>query len=277
MTPLHRQNIFRMVWRELYPVGIHYLIGQILGSAVLFWLMGRSGNVKDSYYSYTLVITGLTGVLVMFPAVYFYRKDRVGRLIGGLTSIEEQKLTIPEILLLLAAGAGFAQYANVLVAILQNWIQSTTYGDTMSKITSGKSLFMMIFWMGIIAPIAEEMIFRWLVYLRLRDHFSVLVSAVISAAFFGIYHGNIPQAVYAFILGALFAWFLEMGGNKWVSVFLHIGANTWILIFGEYAEILVKKFGAGMLLMSYGILAVAMIGAYQCFARKGEKRGYRAV
>lgn len=55
--------------------------------------------------------------------------------------------------------------------------------------------------------------------------------------------------------------------------FLHIGANTWILIFGEYAEILVKKFGAGMLLMSYGILAVAMIGAYQCFARKGEKRG----
>ena len=152
-----------MVWRELYPVGIHYLIGQILGSAVLFWLMGRSGNVKDSYYSYTLVITGLTGVLVMFPAVYFYRKDRVGRLIGGLTSIEEQKLTIPEILLLLAAGAGFAQYANVLVAILQNWIQSTTYGDTMSKITSGKSLFMMIFWMGIIAPIAEEMIFRWLI------------------------------------------------------------------------------------------------------------------
>ena len=169
-----------MVWRELYPVGIHYLIGQILGSAVLFWLMGRSGNVKDSYYSYTLVITGLTGVLVMFPAVYFYRKDRVGRLIGGLTSIEEQKLTIPEILLLLAAGAGFAQYANVLMAILQNWIQSTTYGDTMSKITSGKSLFMMIFWMGIIAPIAEEMIFGiiFLFWFPLcsRQHFSGFIT-----------------------------------------------------------------------------------------------------
>ena len=67
------------------------------------------------------------------------------------------------------------------------------------------------------------MIFRWLVYLRLRDHFSVLVSAVISAAFFGIYHGNVLQAVYAFILGALFAWFLEMGGNKWTSVLMHIG------------------------------------------------------
>ena len=138
-------------------------------------------------------------------------------------------------LLLLAAGAGFAQYANVLVAILQNWI-SSSYGETMTKITSGKSLFMMIFWMGIIAPVAEEMIFRWLIYLRLRDHFSVLVSAVISAAFFGIYHGNVLQAVYAFVLGGISAWFLEMGGNKWTSVLMHIGANTWILIFSEYAQ-----------------------------------------
>ena len=265
-----------MVWRELYPVGIHYLIGQILGSAVLLWLVDHVSNAQESYYSYTLVITGVTGVLVMFPAVYFYRKDRIGRLIGGLTSIEEQRLSVPEMLLLLGAGAGFAQYANVLVAILQNWI-SSSYGETMTKITSGKSLFMMVFWMGIVAPVAEEMIFRWLVYLRLRDHFSVLVSAVISAAFFGIYHGNVLQAVYAFILGALFAWFLEMGGNKWTSVLMHIGANTWILIFSEYAQTLVEKAGAGSLLMIYGVFAAAMIGGYQYFARRGEKRGYRAV
>ena len=239
-----------MVWRELYPVGIHYLIGQILGSAVLLWLVNHVSNAQESYYSYTLVITGLTGVLVMFPAVYFYRKDCIGRMIGGLTSIEEQRLSVPEMLLLLAAGAGFAQYANVLVAILQNWI-SSSYGETMTKITSGKSLFMMIFWMGIVAPI--------------------------SAAFFGIYHGNVLQAVYAFILGGLFAWFLEMGGNKWTSVLMHIGANTWILIFSEYAQTLVEKTGAGSLLIIYGVFAVVMIGGYQYFARRGEKRGYRAV
>ena len=111
---------------------------------MLLWLVDHVSNAQESYYSYTLVITGLTGVLVMFPAVYFYRKDRIGRLIGGLTSIEEQRLSVPEMLLLLGAGAGFAQYANVLVAILQNWI-SSSYGETMTKITSGKSLFMMVF------------------------------------------------------------------------------------------------------------------------------------
>ena len=48
------------MWRELYPVGIHYLIGQILGSAVLLWLVDHVSNAQDSYYSYTLVITGVT-------------------------------------------------------------------------------------------------------------------------------------------------------------------------------------------------------------------------
>ena len=41
---------------------------------------------------------------------------------------------------------------------------------------------MMIFWMGIIAPAAEEMIFRWLIYLRLRDWLKMPVAAVISGA-----------------------------------------------------------------------------------------------
>lgn len=52
---------------------------------------------------------------------------------------------------------------------------------------------MMIFWMGIIAPAAEEMIFRWLIYLRLRDWLKMPVAAVISGLIFGIYHGNIVQ------------------------------------------------------------------------------------
>ncbi len=134
---------------------------------MLLWLAGHVGNAQERYYSYTLVITGLTGVLVMFPAVYFYRKDRIGRLIGGFTSVEEQRLSIPEMLLLLLLEPDFPSMPMCWWRSLQNWI-SSSYGETMTKITSGKSLFMMIFWMGIIAPVAEEMIFRWLIYLRLQ-------------------------------------------------------------------------------------------------------------
>ena len=123
---------------------------------------------------------------------------------------------MPQILLLLLAGAGLAQYGNFLMAMLQSFISSTTYQDSMTRITEGKSLLMMIFWMGIVAPAAEEMIFRWLIYLRLRDWLKMPVAAVISGLIFGIYHGNIVQGIYASILGTAFAYILEMSGNIYV-------------------------------------------------------------
>ena len=85
---------------------------------------------------------------------------------------------------------------------------------------------MMIFWMGIIAPAAEEMIFRWLIYLRLRDWLKMPVAAVISGLIFGIYHGNIVQGIYASILGTAFAWILEMEWKYFTAVCCSIWEQT---------------------------------------------------
>ena len=73
-------------------------------------------------------------------------------------------------ILLLLVGASLATFANMLVALLQNVLNVQEYQENMAQITNGKSLFMLIFWMGVIAPLAEEIVFRWLIYLRLRDY-----------------------------------------------------------------------------------------------------------
>ena len=147
----------------------------------------------------------------MISALIFYHRDKVRRIAGGLIPVQKKvRLSLPQILLLLLAGAGLAQYGNFLMAMLQSFISSTTYQDSMTRITEGKSLLMMIFWMGIVAPAAEEMIFRWLIYLRLRDWLKMPVAAVISGLIFGIYHGNIVQGIYASILGTAFAYILDV-------------------------------------------------------------------
>ncbi|MGN8785163.1 lysostaphin resistance A-like protein, partial [Blautia sp. HCP3S3_D9] len=157
-----------------------------------------AANSAETYYNYTIFLTGLTGILAMIPALYFYRRDKVRRIAGGLIPAQKKvPLSLLEIILLLLAGAGLAQYGNFLMAILQSFINSSAYQESMTRITEGKSLLMMIFWMGIIAPAAEEMIFRWLIYLRLRDWLKMPVAAVISGLIFGIYHGNIVQGIYA--------------------------------------------------------------------------------
>ena len=199
------------------------MISQIVAGTALAVFARTAENSAETYYNYTIFLTGLTGILAMIPALYFYRRDKVRRIAGGLIPAQKKvPLSISETVLLLLAGAGFAQYGNFLMAILQSFINSSTYQASMTRITEGKSLFMMIFWMGIVAPAAEEMIFRWLIYLRLRDWMKLPVAAVISGLIFGIYHGNIVQGIYASILGTAFAWILEMSGNIYSSMLLHM-------------------------------------------------------
>ena len=222
------------MWRVLYPCGIHFLISQIVGYAALAVICYRMGYGLEFYQSQTILMTGITALLTMVPCIWFYQKDKGARIARGV--IPEQpgkKLKPGEGILLLLLGASLATFANMLVALLQNVLNVQEYQENMAQITNGKSLFMLIFWMGVIAPLAEEIVFRWLIYLRLRDYTRVATAAVISGVFFGVYHMNLTQAVYAGILGFVFAYFLEITGSLWASVLLHMGANIWSLLLPE--------------------------------------------
>lgn len=237
------------------------MISQIVAGTALAVFARTAENSVETYYNYTIFLTGLTGILAMIPALYFYRRDKVRRIAGGLIPAQKKvPLSLLEIILLLLAGAGLAQYGNFLMAILQSFINSSAYQESMTRITEGKSLLMMIFWMGIIAPAAEEMIFRWLIYLRLRDWLKMPVAAVISGLIFGIYHGNIVQGIYASILGTAFAWILEMSGNTYSSMLLHMGANIWSLLISEYAlDLYSMKYGVQILILIYLILLISVV------------------
>ncbi len=233
-------------------------------------------NPVEVYYAHTIFLTGLTGILAMIPALYFYRRDKVRRIVGGLIPAQKKEtLSLPGIILLLLTGAGLAQYGNFLIEMLRSFIGSSisTYQYSMDRITEGKSLLMMIFGMGIIAPAAEEVIFRWLVYLRLRDWLKRPVAVVISGLIFGIYHGNIVQGIYAGILGIAFAWILEMSGNIYSSMLLHMGANIWSLVITEYAlKLFSMKYGVQILILIYLILLISMVYCFIHFEKMNSIR-----
>lgn len=79
---------------------------------------------------------------------------------------------------------------------------------------------------GIISPLAEEILFRGLIYNRLKKFFPIGISMVASAALFGLYHGNMVQALYGILLGLLIAYGYEITGHFAVPVFMHGIANA---------------------------------------------------
>lgn len=278
MNPRRRQRTAACVWRVLYPVGIHFVIAQIIGNLAFFWFVQMTGQGVGAYYGSVVVLTGTTGLFSMLAAAHFYRRDRNRRVLCGVTRPPGRSpMKAGKALLLLVMGAGLAQYGNMLMAIFQIFLKSTAYEESMSQISAGKSIFVMLFWMGIIAPIAEEMIFRWLVYLRLRDYLRMGWSMVISAVLFGVYHGNILQAIYASLLGLAFAYVLEKSGNPWSCVLLHVGANIWSLLLSEYGTGLVERAPYLLVGVVYVVMPAAVIGGFAYFRRHIPKKNVRLV
>lgn len=66
---------------------------------------------------------------------------------------------------------------------------------------------------------------------------------------------NLTQAVYAGILGVVFAYFLEITGSLWASVLLHMGANIWSLLL---PEMLLRMPEEQMIIAAMGIYIVLL-------------------
>lgn len=262
----------------MYPIGIHFLITQIVGGFLLALFRNRTSGTFNDSYEYAILITGFTGLVTMVPCIYLYKKDHLSRIAWGVIPRKPgATLSWKQEILLLLTGAGLAQYGNMLVGMLQIFIDTSAYQEEMDRITQGKGIWMLIFWMAVVAPVAEEMIFRWLIYLRLRDRFSVSWAAVISALLFGIYHGNIQQFFYASLLGFVFAVILEKSGSLLSCVLLHIGANLWSVLISEYGLVIIDIYGAAVYFLLEMLLLVSMIAGVSYYMVRGKGKERRLV
>ncbi|MDD3368738.1 MAG: CPBP family intramembrane metalloprotease [Lachnospiraceae bacterium] len=117
----------------------------------------------------------------------------------------------------------------------------------------GETFIVGVILYGVIAPVAEELVFRGLLSRSLYTAFRKnvvrqertteddcgemtepftpkLAAAIASAALFGLYHGNSVQFLYAFMLGIVLGCFYLQSGDIKTSILLHATAN--LVIFG---------------------------------------------
>lgn len=87
-----------------------------------------------------------------------------------------------------------------------------------------------IFVIGIIVPLLEEIFFRGLLFAMLKENCSFFASVFISSLFFSIVHIDINQITYGFIFSAFAILINETVGCIAPSVIFHIFINTFTLI-----------------------------------------------
>lgn len=129
-------------------------------------------------------------------------------------------------LLMAAVGA----MLSLAFRVLFYWMGIDGYQNVEQQLTADKTLGILAVELVVLSPIIEEVLFRECLYRLLRKRGSAVSSALLSSVAFGIYHWNIPQGIYAFVMGLFLAWSLEQYQTMKAPIVIHMAANMMALI-----------------------------------------------
>jgi len=124
----------------------------------------------------------------------------------------------------IAIGIGLCAAVNTLIMVSPLYKYFTGFSLTAQKLYTAP-LLLQAGAVGVVIPLAEELVFRGLVFGRLRRGYPFAVAACLSAAMFGIYHGNVLQGIYGGVMGGVLAWGMEDKGTIKAPVLMHMAAN----------------------------------------------------
>lgn len=193
----------------LVPVLIHLLIANI--TVALF------ASRLDS-----TALTALTAVLVL-PIVYWmYKKD-----VGKWERSDKKGWTYLALLPLGVAANLTVSYLLALLGVTENFSNEVQEGLLASE------FLVQLAGLGVLAPITEEILFRGLVYRRLKQILPRWGAVLLGAGMFAAYHGNVIQILFAFPMALLLIWSYERWGTLTAPIILHMAVNISTIIINK--------------------------------------------
>lgn len=183
------------------------------------------------------VITVLTGVMAIpFLALLMKRDNKV--MVSDVEKIERySKVTYIYILI---GGIALCIGLNCFMALSGLMELSESYEETSQALYNMKFLLQLV-GLGMIIPLVEEMLYRGVIYRRLKRGVSAKFGIIVSAGIFGMVHGNSVQIIYGLICGLIFAWLYESYGSFVAPVMAHVVMNLTSVV-GSHLELFGKLF-----------------------------------
>ena len=218
--------------------------------------------VKDNALLMTTVINA-----VLVPVYYLmWRNDR--------KTYPLKKTNMPSFswAILVLIGASVCVGLNYFLNMFMPKEILDSYAETSEVLWKEDGQILCFISVVIFAPLAEEFLFRGLIYTRLRILLAAPYTILTTAFAFGLYHGNMLQFMYAFALGVILAYMMEAYRSLWAPIMVHMAANliSWVLTY--VVQIPSDEGGALDYSVMGGTLLIAATGLYSIiYIRKSKK------
>ncbi len=231
--------------------GLLMIVGMILpGNRSAEEMISGSGN-----FYYTL------GILLTMVLLHKRSKKR-GYSLWEDATLDYKELDKRRIRDLICMGFGFGFFFSALITVVPfPKVLIDSYSGLSNSLNTGTDTVLALIATIILAPVAEEIIFRGYMLNRLLSWFQEQHSVLISTAIFALCHISPIWMVYAFIMGLFLAKVSIKEDNIAHSVALHMGFNLNVLpiwIIHRIPALESVLFANHILIAIYGAAALCM-------------------
>lgn len=200
----------KYIFKSSKEIFITYILNYFLifMIALIYSLLGYKNltNFLSTTASYILLSFNILTI------IYLYKKNQQ----------QEQSLSPKNYYPLILLGISISVLLNMIIFFFNP--PHTIIKPTILTIISS----------GLIGPIYEETLFRYILYNRLKKKYSIKKSILITTIIFALIHLSTIKIIYAFTLGLIINMSYEKYHNILSPILIHIAANTIVLFLYEY-------------------------------------------
>ena len=192
----------------------------------------------NNFINSKLLLITIIGFVVFIPIFYLiYKKHKKKRTSGYL--LESVSL-----------GISISLIFNILVYNLNDIFNFTDrYNKTLPFIV-------LLICTGILGPIIEEILFRGIVYNKLKEFNSNMRSIILCSLIFAIFHFDIINSVYAFGVSFILIYLYEKYNTLIAPILMHIFLNTTVIVTMEFGILSIPIISTLLLITSILILLI---------------------
>lgn len=267
-----RDGFFRKTGRIVLPFLVYYA-GYLLSSFVLYrcWQMVTKTAVAEGMfgggslnevqqYTVTGIVNGISmliGAAFLLPMLqeelHRHKEEQAGRHAAAAQKGRMKGARGIMILLLTVVSAISSSIGlNILLSLTGLVQNSAGYQQTVQR-QYGVAFGIGLFLYTVVSPFAEEVVFRGVIYNRLRQSFcgagnggglfgGRAPAILLSGLLFGIYHGNMVQGVYGCCMGVLISYLYERTHAFYIPCLFHAAANCVVYLTAQHAAVQEKIF-----------------------------------
>lgn len=215
------------------------------------WVNGIINSIESSNYNeyFALFSEILPPALILADLLII-----IPMLLRMLKNKEQivQKISYTETTLIVTLAISLNAIVSFIISCLPASEELSYYNDLISNVTN-MGFVPMLITTGFLAPVVEELLFRYLMINSLKEN-GIKKAIIISSLLFGITHLNLIQSTYAFLFGIVLGllYVKDDSFNLAKPILFHIVVNTSSVLY-EFAPQWLKY-----IFISIAIISVAV-------------------